>query len=289
MASFAYHAAMREEMLPRKPLPPPRMDGGLHSDIEFRKTGGVSLTLDAEIPEGDGPFPAAILVHGGGWQNGDKQTYITPLFGPLAKANYVWFSINYRLSDKTRYEGMVEDVEKAVAWVRANASRYRVDPEKIALIGESAGGHLAALAGVRNRPESRVDAVVAFYGPHDLEKRAVDAGSVSDNVRKLVGVSDLSDASRALLREASPISHVRPGLPPFLMIHGTKDAAVPYEQSPLMCDKLKGAGNACEVFTVENAPHGMTGWEKTPEFTRYKAKMIDWLNTTLNVKPAETN
>ncbi len=281
MASFAYHAAMREEMLPRKPLPKPQAESGLHSDVEFRKIGNISLTLDAEVPEGDGPFPAAILVHGGGWENGDKQTYIKPLFDPLSQANYVWFSINYRLSSQAKYPAPVDDVEKAIAWVRANAARYKVDPGKIALIGESAGGHLVSMVGVRNRPESRLQAVVAFYGPHDLEKRAVDAGSISPSVQKLVGVSELSEKSRALLREASPIAHVGPGLPPFLMIHGTKDAAVPYEQSPLMCEKLKAAGNSCEVVTIETAPHGMTGWEKTPEFTKYKPKMIDWLNSTL--------
>jgi len=123
--------------------------------------------------------------------------------------------------------------------------------------------------------------VVDFYGAHDLAKREKDRGEASKNLREFLGVTALDAPGMAKLHEASPITYVRKGLPPFLFIHGTKDAAVPYDQSPLMCDALRKAGNRCEVFTVEGAPHGVGPWEKVPEFQAYKPKMVEWLKATL--------
>lgn len=252
------------------------------NDIEFARPGGVSLTLDAHTPEGKGPFPAIIIVHGGGWEAGTKRTYVTPWFEPLTKAGFAWFTINYRLAPQHQFPAQAEDVFTAIRWVKAHAKEYKVDTRRIALMGESAGGHLVAYAGVRADKETRVAAIVDFYGPHDLEKREKDRGEAGKNLRQLLGISDLSEPSLKKLRDASPVNYVRKGLPPFLFIHGTKDAAVPYEQSPLMCEKLKQSGNRCEVYTVEGAPHGVGGWEKVPAFQGYKAKMVEWLKETLH-------
>ncbi|MGH9720191.1 MAG: alpha/beta hydrolase fold domain-containing protein, partial [Bryobacteraceae bacterium] len=281
MASFVYHAAIREEKLPRKPLPKPQVQGGTRRDVVFHKIGDVALTLDASIPEGDGPFPAAIIVHGGGFTRGDKQTFVPPLFEPLSQADFAWFSINYRLAPQAKYPAAVEDVERAIAWVRSNARRYKVDPDKIALIGESAGGHLVSMAGARNKPDSRVNAVVSFYGPHDFEARAVASKQLSESVQAFLGVSELNDTSLKALREASPINHVSGNMPPYLLIHGTKDEAVPYDQSPRMCEKMRAAGASCEVITVDGAPHGIGAWEKVREHQKYKTRMVDWLKETM--------
>ena len=106
-----------------------------------------SLHLDASIPAGDGPFPAAILVHGGGWVRGDRRMEVQPLFQPLSDARIAWFSISYRLAtDPLLFGAAVNDVESAVRFVKAHAAEYRVDPARLALIGESAGGQLAAMA-----------------------------------------------------------------------------------------------------------------------------------------------
>ncbi|HPT26513.1 MAG TPA: alpha/beta hydrolase [Bryobacteraceae bacterium] len=251
------------------------------NDIEFARPGGVALTLDASIPEGRGPFPAVIVVHGGGWQNGTKRSYEKPILPVLTDAGFAWFTINYRLAPQYKFPAAVEDVEAAIRWAKRNAKEYKVDPNRIALAGESAGGHLVAFVGVRPTKETRVAAVVDFYGPHDLAKRETDKGEVSKNMTAFLGIDKLDASGIAKLKEASPITHVKPGLPPFLFIHGTKDAAVPYEQSPMMCDKLKAAGNRCEVYTVEGAPHGVGPWEKNPEWQGYKAKMAEWLRQTL--------
>ncbi len=281
MASFVYHAAMRDEMLPRKPLPKPQPRTGTISDVTFTKVGDTALSLDAYVPEGDGPFPAAIIVHGGGFNKGDKQTYVKPLFDPLSEANFAWFTINYRLAPGAKYPAAVEDVEAAIRYVKSHARQYNVDTNRIALIGESAGGHLVSMVGARNKPESRVNAVVSFYGPHDLERRAVEQKQISDTMRDFLGVAELNPKSIKALHEASPINHVGPGMPPYLLIHGTKDEKVPYDQSPKMCEKMKEAGNSCEVFTVEGAGHGMGGWEKVSAYQMYKVKMMEWLKDKL--------
>lgn len=254
---------------------------GEKNDIEYARPGGVPLTLDSYVPEGKGPFPAVIVVHGGGWRNGTKRSYDKPLLPVLTEAGFAWFTINYRLSPQNKYPAAVEDVEAAVRWVRAHAREFKVDVKRMALMGESAGGHLVAMVGTRPTRETRVAAVVDFYGPHDLVKRESDRGAVGENLRDFLGIEKLDEAGLAKLREASPATYVKKGLPPFLFIHGTKDAAVPYEQSPLMCEKLKAAGNRCEVFTVEGAPHGIGGWEKVEAWQAYKKKMVEWLRATL--------
>lgn len=251
------------------------------NDIEFAKPDGVSLTLDANIPDGPGPFPTVIIVHGGGWENGNKRTYVTPVFQPLTEAGFAWFTINYRLAPKYKFPAPTDDVAAAIRWVKAHAKEYKVDTRRIALMGESAGGHLVAYVGAKREKGTEVAAVVDFYGPHDLLKREKDRGAVSKNLHQLLGIDKLDEAGVAKLKEASPINYVQKGLPPFLFIHGTKDAAVPYEQSAMMCEALKKAGNKCEVFTVEGAPHGVGPWEKVPEYQAYKKKMVEWLRATL--------
>ncbi|MGC3971315.1 MAG: alpha/beta hydrolase [Pirellulales bacterium] len=128
---------------------------GLISDVEFAAPGGESLTLDAFVPEGEGPFPTCIFVHGGGWMRGDKQSYIKPLFEPIGNAGFAWFTVNYRLATKHRWPACADDVATAVRWVRAHAKEYKVDVNRIALVGESAGGHLVAWVGARKGRRGR--------------------------------------------------------------------------------------------------------------------------------------
>ncbi|MBI3698110.1 MAG: alpha/beta hydrolase [Acidobacteria bacterium] len=254
----------------------------MRTDVEFAVAGDVHLTLDAWVPEGKGPFAAVIVVHGGGFTNGDKQTYVKPLFEPLTQGGFAWFTINYRLAPQYHFPAAVEDVERAVEYVKSHAREYRVDPKRIALMGESAGGHLVSFVGAQNKRASRVAAVVSFYGPHDLETRAVQSKALRDSEKAFLGLTELNDETLRALREASPITYVKKGMPPFLLIHGTEDKAVPYDQSVRMCEKMKQAGNRCEIFTVEGAPHGVGPWEKNRAFQAYKEKMVAWLKQTLS-------
>jgi alpha-L-fucosidase 2 len=257
----------------------------LQTDIEYGQAAGESLKLDAWVPEGAGPFPAVILVHGGGWTTGDKsggprQAFIAPMHEPLQRAGFAWFSINYRLAPAHRYPACIEDVESAIRWVKAHAREYRVDPKRIALSGESAGGHLVALAAVRADASTRLAAIVPFYGPFDLAAMATPGAKVRTNFQALFGREMVDDATLALLREASPLLQVKAGLPPFLLIHGTADNVVPIDQSIKMEARLRAAGVPCELLTVKDGGHGMLNWVKIAP--GYQEQIIAWLVRTLN-------
>jgi len=251
----------------------------LKTDIEFAKVGDISLTLDANIPDGKGPFATVILVHGGGFINGTKTSYIKPLFEPLTKANFTWFTINYRLAPKHRWPACADDVERAIRWVKAHATEYKADPERIAIVGESAGGHLVSYVGVRGKDDTSVAAVVPIYAPHDLEFQVTSRNTLGRSMTALFGLTDLNDKTWKTLRSASANTYLSKGLPPFLLIHGTKDAAVPYEQSVKFQKQTQALGNTCDLITIPDGAHGMGSWEKAhPE---YKDQLIDWLRKTL--------
>ncbi len=255
---------------------------GHKTDIEFARVGDVSLTLDAFVPEGKGPFMTCILVHGGGFMRGDKQSYIKPLFEPLSKAGFAWFTINYRLAPQHRWPACADDVATAIRWVRAHAKEYKVDPSRIALIGESAGGHLVSWAGVHGQGNTSVAAVVPFYAPHDLEMQVDNRGELGPSMVALLGLTELNDAARVVLREASPARYIHAGLPPFLLIHGDADAQVPYRQSTVFQQWMRAAGNRCDLIHVPSGAHGMGGWQKLG--SDYQEQLIAWLNQALQKK-----
>ena len=250
-------------------------------DIEYSNAGGEHLTLDAHIPDGPGRFRTAILVHGGGWVAGDKQEYITYIFKPLSDAGFAWFSINYRLAPKHKFPDDAEDVEKAIQFVRVNARKYKVDSKRIALIGESAGGQLVSYVGARNRSGSSVAAVVSMYGIHDFISSSVAWKPIPTEIMQLFGIHAINAETAPILIKASPVVYVKRDMAPFLLIHGSKDEDVPYDQSVEMCDKMKQAGAHCELITIDGAPHGMDHWETHPEFLWYKKALTDWLLKTL--------
>ena len=253
-----------------------------YKDIPYREISGTRLMLDAHIPDGTGPFPTAILVHGGGWVAGDKQQYITYIFQPLTEANFAWFSINYRLAPQFKFPADTDDVAAAIRWVKANAARYKVDPQRIALIGESAGGHLVSYVGAQSDPSTGVAAVVSMYGIHDFITASIAWHPIPEEILKLFGISEVDAQSAPILVKASPVVYIRKDMAPYLLMHGSKDEDVPYEQSVEMCDKMKKAGARCELITIEGAPHGMDHWETHPEFLWYKKALIDWLTKTLS-------
>jgi len=253
---------------------------GIRKDLEYSRNGGESLRLDACVPDGPGPFPAVIMVHGGGWTSGDKTQGVNPLFGPVSKAGLAWFSINYRQAPKYRYPAAVEDVEAAVRWVKQHAPKFNIDRDHLALLGESAGGQLVAMAVVRATDDTRVQAAIPFYAPVDLEADTERRGGLSLSLRDLFGRSYKVDgAVTQLLREASPINYIHSGLPPFLLVHGTADMSVPYSQSLDFRAKLKAAGGSCDLITIDDGVHGMARWEATDP--TYKDKVVKWISEKL--------
>ena len=266
-------------------------------DVEYARPGGKPVLLDLHVPDGPGPFPAAILVHGGGFDEGSKSTNVRPLFDVLANSGFAWFSIDYRLAPEFRFPQASEDLNSAIRWVKANAAEYHVDVSKIAIIGESAGGLLVNYAGTHETPETRVAAVVDFYGPVDYAKLAearrdhperfnmtsINRHAANGGGIHFFGVETLDAAGLAKLRALAPITGVHKGMAPFLCIHGTKDDQVAYDQSPAMCDAMHKVGASCELIPIEGGGHGMGGW-RAPEMQHWKTEMISWLQKTLHVK-----
>jgi acetyl esterase len=223
----------------------------LQSDIEFAKVDGVSLKMDAWIPDGEGPFPTVVLVHGGGWQQGDKQTTFNPIFEPLSKAGFVWFTVNYRLAPKYHYPAAVDDVVSAIRFIEDHASGFKVDPKRIAISGESAGGHIVALIGARYASELHIKAVVPFYPATNFDA-LVEGPDKNDRayhgVMQFVGATEVNDRTRKLLSDASPVTYIHKGMPPYLIIVGIGDQLVGFRQSQELCGKMKQAGAPCEIY-----------------------------------------
>lgn len=259
---------------------------GLQTDIEYGTAGGESLKLDAYVPDGAGPFPAVISVHGGGWNAGDKsggprKGYMVPMQEAWEKAGFAWFEINYRLAPKHPYPANIEDIETAIRWVKANAAKYRLDPRRIVIAGESAGGHLVQLAVVRADESTRLAAAVVFYGRCDLVGDQQPGSELRTNLAQLFGRKTFDAEAQRAMREASPLFHMKRGLPPVLLVHGTADASVPYEQSIMWEKRSRELGLPCELITIKDGVHGMISW---PETSGYKTQVVDWLKKTLDAR-----
>jgi len=284
VAAFAYQAATRPEMLPRKPLPPPREGGnpyagipGMKLNVEYsHPKDAPPLHLDACVPENPEPAPAVIFVHGGGFVGGPRQTLLKPLYQPVHDAGFAWFTIDYRVAPAHPFPAAVNDVEAAVRFVRQHAIEYRVDSNRLALVGDSAGGHLVAYAGASRDHATRVSAVVSLYGPHDFTRNSTARLSQAAHTFLGLDSGDSADARRRLY-QASPVSQVRSGMPPYLLIHGTADQVVPFAQSEEMCARMREAGSSCELIAVPGAGHGLLNWEGHPGQAAYKSEMVEWL------------
>jgi acetyl esterase/lipase len=234
--------------------------------------------------------PAVLLIHGGGFRAGSRKGFVAQAIR-LAQHGYVAATMDYRLAPKAPFPAAVNDSKAAVRYLRAQAGRLGIDPDRIGVMGGSAGGHLALFLGVTgdvakfegdgpNRDQSsRVACVVSFYGPSDFTKsygRSVDAAEV---LPLFLG-GDLNTA-RAMHIEASPLYWVTPDAAPTLAIQGTKDRYVNYEQSVWIIDKLLAAGVQAELETIEGADHGL----KAPaEAARAEQRMIGFFDLIL--KPA---
>ena len=227
-------------------------------------TEGVKLTMDLYQPKKmTSPVPVVLYVHGGGWTGGDKTDGAGLLFKEgLVQRGFAMAAINYRLGPKYIFPAQIEDVRCAVRFLRANASKYNLDPEQIGAIGGSAGGHLVALLGASDKDagwdvgeysdqSSRVQAVVDMFGPADL--KVMSAGSSRRYMLQLFGAANIDDPA---LLKYSPVSYLTKDDPPFLILHGERDEIVPLEQSQILYDKLKAAGIPAELVVVKNAGHG---------------------------------
>jgi len=229
------------------------------------------LTLDAFVAQSGKPRPAVIVVHGGGWEAGDRVTYVTPLFEPLARAGLAWFSIDYRLTPAATNEEQLEDVRRAIRFVRAGHARFNIDPARIVLAGESASGQIVAQIAAA---DPSLGGVISFYGVYDLPSMVTDASPRSLLVR-LFHRKSLDDDARALLRRYSPLYAAHKDMPPLLLINGTGERL--WAQAEAFAKRLTEVGARHELIVLEGAPHGLENWEGRADWTSYKTRMVEWI------------
>ncbi|MEV8531419.1 alpha/beta hydrolase [Streptomyces sp. NPDC051211] len=262
-------------------------DGVRHFDgITYATTPGYRpRLLDVHVPAGDEPVPAVIWIHGGGWLEGDRR-YPPPtvpvelLHRSVLRAGMALVCIDYRHSLEAPFPAQLHDVKAAIRYVRQFADAFRIDPERLGVWGESAGGHLAALAGL-TRPDgpagqelegtegvrgghTGVQAVVDWYGVSEIASLLghplpqMPGAEFPDPFTTLLGGTP--DRHPELARTASPVTYAAGAKPPpFLLVHGTGDQLVPYSQSELLAEALKGAGGEVTLERVEGADHIFLG------------------------------
>jgi len=263
-------------------------------DLAYVPDGHERQKLDLYLPEqnnSDGPLPLIVWVHGGAWLSGSKENCPSVRF---LRQGYAAASINYRLSQHAIFPAQIEDCKAAIRYLRANAEKYNIDPNRIGVWGASAGGHLVALLGTSGdvkefdkgpnlHVSSRVQAVCDFFGPTDLTKMSVFESSMDHDApdspeSKLVG-GPVQENKEACKR-ANPITYVSKDDPPFLICHGDKDMLVPHNQSVLLNDALKSAGVSVKFHTVKGGGHGF----RDPEVDRMVQEFFD-----KHLKESETN
>ncbi len=247
-------------------------------DVEYANVGGRSLRLDLYLPDNaTAPLPLIVWVHGGGWVSGNKNLSANGAQVRQTARGYALASIEYRLSSVAQFPAQINDCKAAIRWLRANAARFNLDPNRIGVWGSSAGGHLVALLGTSGGVSelegevggnlefsSRVQAVVDWYGPanlltmeaQDLPCSLIDHNSILSPESLLIGCAVQSCAERA--RAASPTHYVTPDEPPFLLMHGTNDCLVPPLQSQELFDLLRANGVAATLRFIQGEGHGGT-------------------------------
>ena len=227
------------------------------------------LLLDVFLPPVRAtPRPAVVLVHGGGMWTGSR-AHLADAARQLARAGYVAFSVDYRLVDaatgRHRWPAQLDDVQRAVRWMRANAAQYGLDPGRVGAFGWSAGGQLAALLGTRDTRDaasplaahpSRVACVVDLAG--DMDLAAYTSPPALDEVVALLGGTPEEALER--YRDASPLSWIDAQTAPFLVIHGAPDDVVPVAQSRRLVSALRAAGVEVEYEELPDAGHGDLTW-----------------------------
>lgn len=267
----------------RDPTEFPKVPEGItvHRDITYVTDGHERQKLDLYVPDTGENLPLIIWVHGGAWLGGDKRHYNPREY---LKSGYAGASINYRLSQHAIFPAQIEDVKAAVRWLRANAETYRLDPDRFAAWGSSAGGHLVAMLGTTGNVNefevgenlevsSRVQAVVDYYGPTDflqMDAHRLPDGLVHDAPdspeSKLVGGPIQEHKDR--VARANPITYVSEDDSPFLIIHGDQDKLVPYQQSVLLKNALEKTGVPVTFYKVDGGGHGWFRDSKVPELTK---------------------
>ncbi|MEZ5278525.1 MAG: alpha/beta hydrolase [Opitutaceae bacterium] len=266
-------------MKPHTTPPPPDQ-----TEIYVSRNGN-DLPLDLYLPvEGTGNGAGIILIHGGGWHAGERQTFRWHAHH-LSSLGYVALTIDYRLAPASPYPAAVEDCLAAVVWLRRQAARFGIDSNRIGAIGSSAGGHLAACLGVIGGEvdgiPTRVDHVVDIHGIHDFLALRDASGGINPNWMAFLGGTH--DQYSRQWRAASPALRVNTDSASMLIVHDPEDPIVPYEQSRLLVDALVQAGRPVQFIPSPGSGHGFIYNPEHPWTVRIWPSVVNWLNRELRV------
>lgn len=272
----------------------------LERSVRYATAGGERLYLDIAVPPGDGPFPCVVMIHGGAWQFGGRGDFslgkesngqrVPSWLEVAAEKGYVAASVSYRLAPKHKFPAMAEDCRSAVRFLRANAKKFNIDPDRFAALGFSAGAHLALLVGMADQSagfdvgdhldvSGRVQCVVDFFGPTDIGLCAATPGIEDAYVVPVFGKAAKSDP--AVYKKASPLTYASKDAPPTLILHGNLDWIVPIKHSEALQKCLTDAGAHVEMLTVPFGGHG--GWTER-EMEKPLATTYKFLDTHLKGK-----
>ncbi|HYR87774.1 MAG TPA: alpha/beta hydrolase [Terriglobia bacterium] len=244
-------------------------------NIVFGKAGNTDLRLDIyRPPAGTEKRMATIHIHGGGFTAGSKDT-LADRVAPFVALGYVAIPVQYRLAGEAKWPAQIEDVKAAIRWTRANAKSLGVDPERIAVVGYSAGGHLALFAaGTANRPEfegkngtpragTQLAACAAYYPATEVRTRP-------DGTANILLPAGSDEAAH---RAASPTSYIAKGFPPTVIFHGTADVTIPLESSERLFKQFREAQIPVEFHAFEGVPHA---FDSNPEFAKSAAELANF-------------
>jgi len=245
----------------------------VYGDIPYAGDTLQKHLLDIYLPENAGSkTPLVVWIHGGAWMLNDKyadMSYMKSTVRGILDSGYALASINYRYSTDAVFPAQIQDCNQAVEFLYQHAEQYQIDRNRIAVIGFSAGGHLASLLGLSNnnavrefyppsgKPHFRIKCVLDFYGASDFIMLANNPDTAVNNVRNPVSLllGALPVERPDLAKRASPVSYVDKNDPPFLIVQGEKDPSVPNTQSKILHSWLTLAGVRNELIVVPNAPH----------------------------------
>jgi len=271
----------------------------VEKNVVYGMFAGLALLMDVHRPE-KGNGVGVVAVTGTGFHSGtsydapqmkEESNQLGVYVKPLVAAGYTVFVINHRGAPQFRYPAAIEDAERAVRFVRVNAARFGISPERIGAVGASSGGHLVSWLGVRsgpgdssdtdavNRGQAKVQAVVAFCPPEDLT--AAFPTYASTAIASFLGTARPPSPKAPewkLYQTASPIQHVSPDDAPLLLIHGDNDQVVPFEQSEKMEAALRQAQVQTKLIRVPGAGHAFGPRPDYPDFT---GEMVRWFDTHL--------
>jgi acetyl esterase/lipase len=273
-----HHAAGSTTTTSNEPPPPaPALVAGQQATVTYCNGERARIIEPSEVAN---PAPAAIYVHGGSWVSGNDQSggFLISTIGPdLAAKGFVVVSIDYRLGPSRQWPDQIEDVKCAVRYLRANAPALHIDPQEIGAWGQSAGGHLVALLGTAGPAagwdvgpfpdeSSQVQAVVDMAGPSDLLTLGDQGESllVQESFLSLIGGVP-ADRLAATLREASPVTWIAHGDPPFLIVHSTDDEIVYPQQSQELAWDLAANGVPHQLLIVRDGGHQLDNPGENPD------------------------